>query len=68
MKEIISYGIYDARYYTDPDRAIFLLECDSLKEAEKEKHEFGEGNAIVKMTCREISKNKFEIIKEELIK
>ena len=58
---IIKYFIYDSRYNNNSNKAIVLLVCDSLREARREKNNYGEGNVIVKVTINKEG----EIIKEE---
>ena len=41
------YLIYDARYYTEPERAIVMAICDTEKEAEREKKDYGDDCVVV---------------------
>lgn len=48
MKKDIKYLIYDARYHTDPDRAVVFEVCDSLEEANNSKDDYGTDCVVVK--------------------
>ena len=41
------YLIYDARYYTQPERAIVMAIYDTKEEAEREKKNYGDDCVVV---------------------
>lgn len=64
----IVYGLWDARYLTDEDRATCFEVCDTLKEALENKDDYGDDTVIVKETLKPVGKREFESIKSEIIK
>jgi hypothetical protein len=58
----ITFGLFDARYTSDPDRAVLYTTEDTLKEARKEKRNSFTDAVIVRMT---IFKN--EVIQSEIV-
>jgi len=57
------YLIYDARYHTDPDRAIVLSTAGKLKEAKKERDEDFPDGVIVEAFYKKV--NGENVITEE---
>lgn len=51
------YGIYDGRYLTDPESATLFEYCDTLKEARRNKKDYGTGNVIVEFLVEERNGN-----------
>lgn len=47
-KKDIKYLIYDARYHTDPDRAVVFEVCDTKEEAERNKVHYNTDAVVVK--------------------
>ena len=41
------YLIYDGRYYLEPDKAFVMEICDTRKEAEQNKKNYGEDCVVV---------------------
>lgn len=66
-KTIIDYALYDSRYRTDPDRAVIFEFCETLKEAEENRTEYGDDTCIVKCTSRIRADGSHLIVKEELL-
>ena len=48
------YLIYDGRYHSDPERAIVMEICDTLKEAKENYREHGDDTVI-----EEVEENQF---------
>lgn len=48
MSKKTKWFIYDGRYYSDPDRALVMSVCDTEKEAEEEKYDYGADCVVVK--------------------
>lgn len=63
----ISFYLYDGRYYTNPDRAIVYEVCESLKEANDNKDEYGTDTAIVKTWSKKTGERQYEIVRQKLI-
>lgn len=64
-----SYGIYDGRFHSDPDRAVLFEECDTLQEARTNRKDYGEGNVIVRITLIEYPNqaNSYQVIRQTFI-
>jgi len=62
MKLEINYCLYDGRFITNPERAICYECCESLKEARKNKDDYGDDTVIVKTTIKGV-----EIVNQEII-
>jgi hypothetical protein len=54
------YLIYDPRYLTDQSSATLFESCETLKEAKRNRREYGEGNVIVKTVLHMINGQKHE--------
>lgn len=66
-REQIDYALYDGRYLTDPDRTICYTFCDTLKEARRERRDYGDDTVIVKCTKRVSGDGLQVIINEEIV-
>lgn len=52
------YLIYDARYWTEPDRATVFEVCDTKKEAERNKSVYGDDCVVVEEEVEFLNPNK----------
>ena len=67
MNKIV-YTLWDARYLTDPDRAICFDTCENIREVRSVMSDYGDDTVIVKETLNRTGAAMFEVIKSEIIK
>jgi hypothetical protein len=63
----IVFELYDGRYLDNPEDATCFEICESLKEAHKEKDEYGTNTVIVKRVLKHISGNKYAEVSSEIV-
>ena len=63
---MISYFIYDERYYTDPDAATCYEVCDTLKEAKEVGPDYG-SHVIVKCIGKKTGERSYELVSSEIV-
>jgi hypothetical protein len=51
-KLTVVFAIFDSRYLNSPERSIVFEFCDTLREANKTKKDYGDGNIVVKQTIK----------------
>lgn len=67
MNDIV-FELYDGRYLTNPDQAVCFEVCESLKEARKNKKEYGDDTVIVKTVLKMTGERKYEHVSSEIVK
>lgn len=65
-KQNKSYALYDYRYLDDPDRAMCLSMCETLKEAKSDRKDF-EDSVLVECTWEQQKDGSRLIINEKII-
>lgn len=63
----IVFELYDGIYLTNPDRAVCHEVCESLKEARKNKNEYGDDTVIVKTVLKMVGERKYMQVSSEIV-
>lgn len=66
-KLLVTYQIYDSRYYENPDRAVCFEVCDTLREAQRSRNDYGNNNIIVESKNKKIGVNQYLEISSRII-
>ena len=66
-KQNKSYALYDYRYLDDPDRAMCLSMCETLKAAKKDRKNFFEDSVLVECTWEQQKDGSRLITNEKII-